>query len=269
MANKNIYLIELEKLLPKKELLKKELLKTLNELKTSWQNESEIVKSKIDKVNSKQNKLKIIIEFKQNIGYFNKYIFNNSNNIRKENIKSLIKENIDLIDLFLKFENNDLFKINQIDDFKNQFYNNLPDFLTFRVPDTFEIEYNGKPLKNHSLGQRASALIVFLLSLRENDLILIDQPEDDLDSQTIYNEVISLLRKIKNTTQFIFVTHNPNIPVLGDCEQILACNYDDEKINIELGSIDKKNIQNKIINIMEGGQTAFDERKNKYTQWKH
>ncbi len=271
LSNKKLLLTELEKLIPKKKLLRKELKTKLNEVKESWQEEFNIIKSKIDTVNSKQKKLKIIIKFKQNKRAIEDFIFNFSHNIRRENIKMLIKNNNDLIDLFEKFENKSDLKINQIDDIKNQFYKNLPNFLTFRVPDTFEIEYNRKPLKNHSLGQRASALIVFLFSLRNNDLILIDQPEDDLDSQTVYNEVITLIKNMKSSTQFIFATHNPNIPVLGDCEQVLACDYDNknEKININSGGIDKKIIQQKIINIMEGGEQAFDERKNKYTQWNH
>lgn len=76
----------------------------------------------------------------------------------------------------------------------------------------------------------ASALILFVLSQRENDVIIIDQPEDDLDNQTIYEDVIKLVRKLKPRTQFIFATHNPNIPVLGDAEQVVARSYTDDAI---------------------------------------
>jgi ABC-type bacteriocin/lantibiotic exporter with double-glycine peptidase domain len=124
-------------------------------------------------------------------------------------------------------------------------------------------------LTKHSLGQRSSALIIFILTQQDNDIIVIDQPEDDLDNQTIYNEVIKELIKLKNKTQFIFATHNANIPVLGDCEQIVVCDYEENKINIELGSIDNHDIQEKIINIMEGGEEAFDKRREIYNLWKH
>ena len=61
----------------------------------------------------------------------------------------------------------------------------------------------------HSLGQRASAMMLFLLKQDENDLFLIHQPEDDLDSQTVYEEVVKLLRTIKSKHQFIFATTMP------------------------------------------------------------
>jgi chromosome segregation protein len=52
---------------------------------------------------------------------------------------------------------------------------------------------------------------------------MIDQPEDDLDSQTVYEEVVKLIRNIKARQQFILATHNANFPVLGDAELICAC----------------------------------------------
>jgi len=243
----------------------------LSELQNSWENEYDLIQNKVHNVNAQQDKLKIILGFEKDKEALIDFVFKQSHNIRRENIKSIVNKYHNLIDVYLAFENNSIEKFNQIEDFKTQFFKNLSDFITYRVPDTFEIEYNGKPLKNHSLGQRASALIVFLLSLQENDLILIDQPEDDLDSQTIYNEVIVELKKLKNSTQFIFATHNPNIPVLGDCEQVLVCDYDNvnEKINIFANGIDNKDIQKSIVNIMEGGEKAFEERKIKYSQWKH
>jgi ABC-type lipoprotein export system ATPase subunit len=137
------------------------------------------------------------------------------------------------------------------------------------VPDKYTVFYNGRPLQEHSLGQRASALILFILTLKENDLIIIDQPEDDLDNQTIYTDVISELRKLKEGTQFIFATHNPNIPVLGDCEQVICCTYNNGVISTTEGSIDDTIVQREIVNIMEGGEEAFNQRKMIYELWKH
>ncbi len=153
--------------------------------------------------------------------------------------------------------------------FKEKFINSLSSLLTFQVSNKIEIFYNKELLVNHSLGQRASALIIFILTQRDNDIIIIDQPEDDLDNQTIYKEVIKELIKLKNKTQFIFATHNANIPVLGDCEQIVVCNYEEDKINIQTGSIDNHDMQDNIINIMEGGEEAFDKRRDIYNLWKH
>lgn len=148
------------------------------------------------------------------------------------------------------------------------FMNNLKTLLTYQTPNKITITYRGKELEHHSLGQRASALILFVLSQRENDVIIIDQPEDDLDNQTIYEDVIKLVRTMKPKVQFIFATHNPNIPVLGDAEQIHACSFMDNAIAVQTGSIDDPRQQKTIVDIMEGGKEAFNRRKEIYQIWK-
>ena len=148
------------------------------------------------------------------------------------------------------------------------FTTNLKTLLTYQTPNKFTITYRGKELEHHSLGQRASALILFVLSQQENDAIIIDQPEDDLDNQTIYEDVIKLVRAMKPKVQFIFATHNPNIPVLGDAEQIHACSFMDNAIVVQTGSIDDPRQQKTIVDIMEGGKEAFNRRKEIYQIWK-
>lgn len=103
---------------------------------------------------------------------------------------------------------------------------NLEEFLIFRTPDETAILYNGKMLGEYSLGQRATVILHILMHLRRHPVILIDQPEDDLDNETLYSHFISQLVDRKATTQFIFATHNPNIPVLGDAEQAIVCRKD-------------------------------------------
>ena len=152
--------------------------------------------------------------------------------------------------------------------FEKYFFDNLKELLNWQVPNKFIFKYHNKELQHHSLGQRASALILFVLSQKENDLVIIDQPEDDLDNQTIYEDVIKLVRKLKPQTQFIFATHNANFPVLGDSEQIHACRYADETMQINSGSIDSPVIQQEIVDIMEGGEDAFNKRKEIYQIWK-
>lgn len=151
--------------------------------------------------------------------------------------------------------------------FEQYFSENQPALLSWQVPNRFTIEYRGKELKHHSLGQRASALILFVLSQQENDVFIIDQPEDDLDNQTIYEDVIKLIRTLKPGTHFIFATHNANFPVLGDAEQIISCAYSDEKVHVLHGSIDCPQLQKKIVNIMEGGKEAFAQRQRRYEIW--
>ncbi len=144
----------------------------------------------------------------------------------------------------------------------------LTDFLTFRTPDVTEILYQGKPLGDYSLGQRATVILHILMHLRRHPVILIDQPEDDLDNETLYSHFIRQLLKRKELTQFIFATHNPNIPVLGDAEQTIVCRKEGEHFSFEQGSIDNKRIQDRIVTVMEGGEDAFRRRKEIYQLWK-
>jgi hypothetical protein len=110
--------------------------------------------------------------------------------------------------------------------------------------------------------------MLFVLGQRENDVVIIDQPEDDLDNQTIYDDVIKLIQELKPNTQFVFATHNANIPVLGDAEQVVACEYLGDRIQSVSGSIDCSNIQQRIVGVMEGGAEAFEKRKQVYEAWK-
>ena len=69
--------------------------------------------------------------------------------------------------------------------------------------------------------------------------------------------------------QFIFATHNPNIPVLGDSEKILTFTQMENDVSVLQGSIDSPDLQNEIVNIMEGGQEAFKKRKVIYSSWRN
>ena len=131
-----------------------------------------------------------------------------------------------------------------------------------------DIYYHDKLLKQHSIGQRASALLLFILTQNKNDLIIIDQPEDDLDNKVIYDEVISTILKEKKNMQFLFATHNANIPVLGDAEKVLTINYEDRNIRVLQGNIDAEDTHQQIVDIMEGGKDAFERRQFIYESWK-
>jgi chromosome segregation protein len=77
---------------------------------------------------------------------------------------------------------------------------------------------------------------------------------------------VKLVRTIKLERQFILATHNANFPVLGDAEIVAACAYE-TNITVEAGSIDTKEVQGKIVRIMEGGKEAFERRKTIYEIW--
>lgn len=87
-------------------------------------------------------------------------------------------------------------------------------------------------------------------------MVIIDQPEDDLDNQTIYDDVIKIIRAMKPRTQFIFATHKAKIPALGDAENVCACEYSDGKIQAAGGGVDAPLVQLHIISVMEGGRPS-------------
>lgn len=267
--SQKLMLKEIEKLDNRKKEISINLRKLFSELNNLYRKEFELIELEINKINNSQNSINIKSEFKGNKQAFDKFLRNvfSGSGLMKNDYDKLL-EYIDPISIYDDLENISLGG-NKLLLFKEKFINSLALLLTYQVPNKLEILYNGKELTKHSLGQRASALIVFILTQKDNDIIIIDQPEDDLDNQTIYNEVIKELIKLKSQTQFIFATHNANIPVLGDCEQIIVCKYEENKINIELGSIDNHKIQDEIINIMEGGLEAFDKRREIYNLWKH
>jgi len=121
-----------------------------------------------------------------------------------------------------------------------------------------------KPITQGSVGQRSTAILSLLLSAGDQPLN-IDQPEDDLDNQYIYEVVVDLLRKRKFSRQIIIATHNANIPVNGDAELIIALDVD-KRLGLLRGhgSIDRESIKDQVSRIMEGSAEAFRLRKERY-----
>ena len=242
----------------------------LHKLNDLWREEFLIIKNELDAVSSNNEALKFSVEYKGNENAFISYFQSTfkGSNVRAATFSTLAENYQDFISIF-----HDMKKVREMvgsnpDMFENTFIKNLKELLLYQVPNQYTIKYRGTELANHSLGQRASALILFVLGMRENDVIIIDQPEDDIDNQTIYEDVIKLILELKPSVQFIFATHNPNIPVLGDAEQILGCSFETDKITLQSGSIDKKDQQALIVSVMEGGKDAFERRKEIYQTWK-
>jgi len=269
LHTQKMMLTELKKLEAIKKDMNSRLIKLLSELNNLYREEFKIIELEINKINDTQKFIILEAKFKGDKDTFEQYlksIFSGSS-LSKADYKKL-SSYTDCGEIYNDFDNIS-FGGDKLLKFRERFTSSLSSLLTFKVPNKIEIFYDGKELTKHSLGQRSSALIIFILTQRDNDIIIIDQPEDDLDNQTIYNEVIKELIKLKDKTQFIFATHNANIPVLGDCEQVVVCNYEENKISTKSGSIDNHSIQESIINIMEGGEEAFDKRRDIYNLWKH
>jgi hypothetical protein len=101
--------------------------------------------------------------------------------------------------------------------------------------------------------------------------LIVDQPEDDLDNRFITSTIVETIRREKRQRQFLFSTHNANIPVLGDAEQIIYLNplVDGGTERTEVpesttGSIDNPMVREKIGEVLEGGKEAFELRRKKY-----
>jgi hypothetical protein len=147
------------------------------------------------------------------------------------------------------------------------------------LPPTTAIRLNtasaGEPpvwqvLEDLSTGQKATAVLLLLL-LESDAPLIVDQPEDDLDNRFITEGVVPRMREEKQRRQFIFSTHNANIPVLGDAELIVGLSASGEaergraRIAPEhMGSIDAKPVCELVEEILEGGKEAFERRRRKY-----
>lgn len=261
---------EIEKSEKRRSDLQTNLLERLTELDNLWLEEYNVLNKEVKRINEAESKISIEVEFKGRRDKLTdkmKQVFRGTG-IRETAYQEIEANYKDFIQIYRDSSKlDDILNENHVVDFKRKFSENLEDLLVFKVENKIVIQYNGKSLDKHSLGQRASALILFLLAQRENDVLIIDQPEDDLDNQTIYDEVIKELKKIKGNMQFIFATHNANIPVLGDSEKVISCSYDEKTITVHSGTIDNHQTQRFIVDIMEGGDEAFNRRKNIYSIW--
>ena len=123
-----------------------------------------------------------------------------------------------------------------------------------------------RSLERLSTGQQCTA-ILHLLLLDNRDPLVMDQPEDNLDNAFIAERIVRELRKAKTQRQFIFATHNANIPVFGDAEWIGVFTQKDAHGSLGAdaqGSIDVPAIRDSVAIILEGGRDAFMQRKAKY-----
>lgn len=233
-------------------------------------------KLEIQKINESQNELKITIDFKGDRDNFKSQMktdFRGSgiSEIKYQSLCDTFRDYVELIEDWILCDGMKIKEIISSPEYTKldkKLQDQYADLLKNQVSNNVEIYYHDKLLRHHSIGQRASALILFILMQSDNDIILIDQPEDDLDNKIIYDEVITAIAKKKQEIQFIFATHNANIPVLGDAERIFVVEYQDTTIDISQGNIDLKSTHKQIVDIMEGGEEAFDKRQLIYTSWK-
>ena len=138
-----------------------------------------------------------------------------------------------------------------------------------RVSLALNVSHTGeryRSLDRLSTGQQCTAILNLLL-LDNQDPLIMDQPEDNLDNAFIAEHIVQELRGAKTERQFLFATHNANIPVFGDAEWIGVCSASEDRAEMPVGlqgSIDIPEIRDQVANILEGGKEAFLQRKEKY-----
>ena len=137
---------------------------------------------------------------------------------------------------------------------------------TVATPDLAVIRLNDnetyKETERLSTGQKCNAILPIVM-LESDRPLVIDQPEDNLDNRFIHRSIVGNLLKVKGKRELILVTHNPNIPVLGNAERILVMSSDGSCGRIaKSGTIDE--CKNEIVSLLEGGAEAFRRRQQRY-----
>ena len=145
------------------------------------------------------------------------------------------------------------------------FFEDLPEIIVTKEfvnpEDPSKKKYISRDFSKLSLGQQQSVLLSILLFSKSKYPLVIDQPEDNLDSEFIYHTLVQHLRVIKERRQIIIATHNANITVLGDAELIVPLKSTSEKGIIQnRGSIDSEETRKITCKILEGSEEAFKKR---------
>lgn len=141
------------------------------------------------------------------------------------------------------------------------FFRRFTEFIHHRII----IESNGRPITKLSHGQQGT--IYLKLKIAANlfsETLVYDQPEDDLDNQFITEELVKLFRRIKKHRQVIIVSHNANLVVNADSEQVIVAHNDDGFLSYTSGALEDPEINRAVCQILEGGKQAFENRERKY-----
>jgi len=139
--------------------------------------------------------------------------------------------------------------------------------LSFLTP-SYKLTWDGVPISQLSPGERGTVLLVFYLLADRRDIpLVIDQPEENLDNETVYEVLCQCIKYAKKKRQIVIVTHNPNLAVVCDSEQIIHASIDKKdgnRITYTSGAIESPSINATLIKVLEGTRPAFGNRDAKY-----
>ncbi|MEZ2339372.1 TrlF family AAA-like ATPase [Mucilaginibacter sp. RCC_168] len=232
--------------------------------------------SEVLKENSAEQNITIETSFKVDRGFYSQFFdyvnrygvfyLNGDDEIRKLMGRYNFDEEKQVEAFLNDLENLDVrFKDNR----KVDFYNYICS-LSYLRPE-YDLRLNNKGLSQLSPGEKGGLLLVFYLVLdKDNKPLVIDQPEDNLDNQSVAEILVPYIKRAKKLRQIIMVTHNPNLAIVADAEQIIYMNIDKENkfiVSSDAGGIEDKVMNNHIVDILEGKMKAFENRRVKYKKY--
>lgn len=141
-------------------------------------------------------------------------------------------------------------------------------FATDHIDVKYSLSYGDVDIENLSPGTRGIVLLLLYLAIDQEDMrpLIIDQPEENLDPQSVYDELVARFRQAKERRQIIVVTHNANLVVNADADQVIVVTAGEHEIGklpeikYEAGGLENPYIRQKVCEILEGGEKAFRER---------
>ncbi|QSG16345.1 TrlF family AAA-like ATPase [Halapricum desulfuricans] len=250
----------------------------LDDLQAARQNLSQARKEGIEELNAQLGNVRVSLHSQSNRDEYTDWVNHvlEGSGVWTEH-KEQITETIDPPELAEIVRNNDTETLCELADVTPTTAENfvthddLVEQLTklelYEIHDRPVIELNDggwKELNEMSDGQQCTALLSIAMIEREVPLI-IDQPEDMLDNKFIFTDVVDILRSIKQDRQVVAATHNANIPIIGDAEQIVVMRSNGRAgFYRDCGSIDDDEIKALAQDILEGGETAFKRRREMY-----
>jgi predicted ATPase len=132
----------------------------------------------------------------------------------------------------------------------------------------YTLKWADKDIEQLSPGERGALLLVFYLLIDRSEIpLIIDQPEENLDNQTVYDILVPSIKEARKRRQIIIVTHNPNLAVVCDADQIIHAAMDKKsgnRITYTCGAIEAPAMNRRVVDVLEGTRPAFENREGKY-----
>jgi len=181
---------------------------------------------------------------------------NNINTLLKEDVRDNMNNQIRDVESQLKKGHT-----------KQELYNYI--YQLEYIQPSFQLMMGDKQLPALSPGERGALLLLFYLFIDMDDKpLIIDQPEENLDNESVYNYLVHFIKEAKQKRQIIIVTHNPNLAVVCDADQIIEMKINKShknEVSYQSGAIENTIINDRIVTILEGTYPAFNNRDCKYS----